>query len=409
MVALAQAPEVLTNDRYVGVDGDQLEEAIGRWPWRLILEVDFATPQTGTPDQWVDLSDRLRADVPISIAYGTDVDDSSCTLTLNNFDRALDPTNTESPYQPRPRRHARLSVQVGTVRFPLYRGLVEDWPPTWPDFGTGLVQVRLIDATAAVAQHDVDVLQLPRQRTHERIERLLDLAGWPADLRDIGPGVVMVEPVLLESANLLRTAQDVADTEDGEFYVAPDGRITFRSRHHRFDREPALHVGDGGVRFTDVTPAYGAGAIVNYGRLELDDGRVIEVVDEDSYAEFGRAPHTVRDLPVNVHEAKARVEWPVRSYSEPKLWLDGLTFEANDVPIGQVLAIRPGDLVDFRYLPPGGGVAEMVGGVDTVTHTIGWETWQIRFDVSPRRDEGPFAIVNHPTRGRLNAGFRFAP
>jgi hypothetical protein len=81
--------------------------------------IAFATQPLQTP-VWVDVSDRLRD--TISIRRGRQhelgrVEAGTCSLTLDNRDRAFDPTNMSSPFAPHvlPRKRIRLQATLPGV------------------------------------------------------------------------------------------------------------------------------------------------------------------------------------------------------------------------------------------------------------------------------------------------------
>lgn len=378
------------------------------WPWDLTLEVAFDTDPSAEPGVWTDLSDRVRSPVTVEQRQGGDA--STATMLLNNRDRAFDPTNSAAVHNLVPWRHARLSATYNAISYPLFRGFVEDWPPVWPEFNQGLINVRLVDGFTWLALTDAD-LDLPAQTTGERIAALLDLAGWPAGLRDIATGVVPLEPYEQDAANLLRVVIDSSDAEDGFLYVAPDGKITFRDRHHTFDASPTLAFGPSGLRVAAVSPRFGASGIVNTGRTELADGTVYEVIDDASVDAYGTQPWTARDLSLRAAEAEALPQWAVVRWSEPLLRLDGLETNGHDnngAPLPSLLNARIGDVATFQHTPPGGGTVDMTGVVTEFEHTIGKGEWVSGFALDSYHGEGPWLTLDDPVLGLLDAN-KLAP
>lgn len=373
------------------------------WPWDLTFEVAFATDPGTEPGVWTDLSSRVRS--PVTTAHGRAGNANPTTLTLNNADRALDPTNAASPHYPNivPWRHARLTVTYDGDTYPLFRGFVEDWPPMWPTFNQSLVDVRLLDGFAWVALTETDV-DLPAQSTGDRIDALLDIAGWPAGLRDLDTGVVTVEPYEQEDVSVLRVLIDTVDSEDGYLYAAPDGKITFRDRHHTFGAAPVLAFGPDDHKPRDVNPRFGGRNLVNIGRSELANGDVYEIVDDASVTRHGPHPGTQRDLPLNALEAQALPQWNVVRYAEPRLALDGLrvnghTQVGSALGIAQLLPARIGDVATFEHSPTGAGVVEMTGVFEEIEHMIGKGEWHTTVALAPWFGEGPWFTWDVPALG----------
>lgn len=362
------------------------------WPWAITFEVAFdVNPgDEPLPGDWTDLSDRFADRLTAVRGWGRAGQASgSASVRLHNRDRALDPTNTSATFNLKPMRHARLTVTYDSVTYPLFRGWVDSWSPSWPQFGQGQVDVRLIDALAWLAMRETD-LDLPAQKTGARITALLDLAGWPAGLRDLDDGVVWLAPLKQDGANIRRAIEDVADAEDGSLWVSADGKVTFRSRHDRLDRTPTLTFGPSGIPVTAVDPAYDTQMLVTVARVELSSGDVFQAEDTTAREAYGERDLTIRDLDLPDREAAAMAQWVVHRLSEPALWLDAVTVEGRNGPAG-VWSVGLGDLVTFDHTPPGGGTVDLDVHVERVRHEVGTGgTWRAAFDLSPYFGAGPW-------------------
>ena len=370
-------------------------------PWELNFEVAFDVNPGDEPDpaDWTDLSDRLWGSADVALSWGSMSD--TANLTLLNRDRQLDPTHAGSTYNPIPMRHARLTVDVGESTYPLMRGYAKGFTPVWSQQNEALVDVRMVDAFSWIATQDEDV-DLPRQRTHQRITALLDLAGWPAGRRDIEDGVAMCTAAEAQDANLLRMLSDTADAEEGELYVDPSGDVTFRSRHHRFDAtlDATLAIfGDGDVPAHDlaiagVRPDPGTDMLTNIVRMQSAGGDTIVVTDEDSIGTFGRRAESVRDLALPPYEAEGLGQWVLYRFAGRREWFSPLSVDVRRNPgsLPTLLDRRVGDRLKFVHVPPGGGdpVEEDVC-VERVSHRIGNHEWIVRFDTEPYFGEGPWA------------------
>lgn len=363
--------------------------------WAITFEVAFTTDPGAEPGggAWTDLSSRLDADEPVDISLGSGRlsggSEGSASLLLDNADRNIDPTNSAATYAPNlvPMRHARIRLTwdpggAATV-YPLFRGFVDAWHPTWSNF-ISQVSVRLVDGFAWLGLQDGD-LDRPREMSHVRAEAILDAAGWSATLRDIDDGVVELEPLVLTSGNYLQAFRDVVEAEGGEGYCAPDGKITFRSRHHRFGATPDVTFGEGGVPFPEKTaqPAMDAHGITNTARLELDDGTVYEYVDTASVDDYGPRSVTVRDLPLREAWAVATAQWEVYRWGEPRLWVDGLVVQSTEDNFEDVLGLRVGHLAEIAHTPPAGAAVAVEKSIELVRYSFGATEGFAAFDLSP--------------------------
>ena len=351
---------------------------------RLEVAFDVAPDTDPAEPDWTDLSGRIRHSDPVETSTG-----GAASLRLDNRDGVLDPLNDMSPHNLVPMRHARITVQIGETTVPVWRGYVDQWPPAWR-FNDATIEVELYDARVWLALQDVDV-DLPRQLTHQRISALLASAGWPSSLSDVSDGVVRLTSFEQQSANILRTIEDAADAEDGWLYVAPDGKVTFRSRHHQFDGTPVADVGGENLRVGSSRASFDGDQLVNVGRVELDSGTVYEFTDAASVAQFGPRSVSVRDLAVPKSEAIGIAQWLVYRFSDPTFGLPSVALNViDDTDLADVLAIRIGDLVSFTHSPPSGSV-EFVGHVDEIAHQSREGVWRTDLSLIPYFGEGPWA------------------
>ncbi len=382
--------------------------------WSIIFDVAFDIDPAAEPGggDWTDLSARAIDESPVDVTLGsgrlTGRSPGSASIVLDNTDRLIDPTNTAATLNLVPWRHARLRAVIDAVTYPLFRGFVDAWPPTWSAFDS-LVSVRLVDGFAWLASQDADI-DLPKQMSHERITALLDLAGWPAGLRDIATGAIELEPIEQSSANLYRSLIDAADAEDGELYCAPDGKITFRSRHARFSATPDITFGESGVAFSSASPVpWDTTKITNTARIELADGRVFEAIDDASVTAYGTRVLPTRDLALRAAEAEALAQWGVVRFAEPRLWVDRLVVESSeDGALLEVIERRVGDLAAIDHDPPAGADVDVQLNVERVNHSIGSVLWVTTFDLSPYFGEGPWFTWDDPALG-WDSGAKWAP
>lgn len=382
------------------------------WPWKLTFEVAFDVDAMDEPDpeDWTDLSSRIEGRAHCVRGMGRSGNTSGeANLTLNNRDRALDPTNSGASYNLVPMRHARLRAIYDETTYGLFRGWVDGWTPTWPQWGQSLARVRVVDAMALLATIDED-LDLPRQRTGERIDDLLDLAGWPAALRDIDTGRVWLTATERDSVNIRYAIEDCADAEDGYLWIAGDGKITFRDRHSRLNATSQATLGVGGIKVAAVDPAFDTELLTNVATVALEDGTEFVVTDQASVDAYGERDVQVRDLSMPGYQAEALAHWIVYRLAEPSLWLDGVTVEARNGG-ATMFGLSISDLVTFAHTPPGDdGDVDVDVHVERIRHEVSRDgSWLARFDCSPYHGAGPWFTVDDPVLGVVDAGNLIAP
>lgn len=367
------------------------------WPWSLVFEVAFdvdAMSEPG-PGDWTDLSSRLEGRAHSVRGMGRSGNSSGeASVTLNNRDRALDPTNVSATYNLVPMRHARLQAVYDATTYDLFTGWVDGWSPAWPQWGQSLTQVRLVDAMAMLGTIDVDV-DLPRQRTGERIDALLDLASWPASLRDIDTGVVTLEPLELDRSNVRQEIDDAADAEDGYLWIAGDGGITFRSRHSRLGVSSQATFGVGGMKVSSVDPVYDTQLLTNVAIVTSEAGEEFTATRQAAVDAYGYRDVPVRDLGLPGYESQALAEWILYRLADPRLWLDGVAVESRNGGAA-MFGLTIADLVTFAHTPPGdAGDVDADLHVERIRHEVSRDgSWIARFDLSPYFGAGGWMTWN---------------
>lgn len=343
-----------------------------------------------TAGQWTDVSSRIIR--PVTCRLGGE---GWATLALDDTDGQLSPDVVGQVLM----CPARLKWD-GTD---LWRGLVQSWQPVWA-YGRAARSVRCVDALAWFAVIDVDV-DLARQLTSDRINDVLDLAIWPAALRDIDSGRVWLSAYERDVVNVRQLLEDTADAEEGDFYVSADGLVTFRSRHSRLNATVDLdvygagHTGDVGAVNRVETP-YNTDRVFTIARVELENGEAYE--RSKNTGQYGERDLPVRDLALPGYQAEALANWIVYRFSEPSVWLDSLPVHTDEDP-ASVLAVTPGSRVRLQHDTPSGSTETLSGHVESIRHEIDTGRFVTTLEVSPYFGEGPWLTLDDATLGKIGA------
>ena len=109
---------------------------------------------------WTEVTSSVRS---MSIDRGRSDDwdtfNGSATVVLNNLTRLYDPFYTSGTYYGKllPRRQIKIEATYNAVTYPLFRGFIDGWPPSWTDAGKdSTVTLSCYDAMQLLAQ-----VQLP--------------------------------------------------------------------------------------------------------------------------------------------------------------------------------------------------------------------------------------------------------
>lgn len=406
------------------------------WP---AFTAEIGTTLGLVPDAWDDETDLVLSP-GLDHSYGRPDELAQSETGTASF--RLD--NATGKWQPGidPNTAVRVTAVHDATTHPIVYGLIESAPAIFPGQGTdAFVDVDLADGMTLLARHDRDGVTRPRELTGTRIAALLDLAGWPAGLRDIDPGLIYVDAVEDETLNVLSAIHDAVESEQGMCFVAPDGSFTFRDRHARLDVDADLVLsgpaGDG-VMFEDLEPKYDDATLWTVARVELADGRVFEWVDDDAAdpdTGYGERVYPIRDLGIRDAEAEMLAAWMVIRYAHPMRRFDTLDIQAvNDASIAALLSLRPGALLHIKaglsvgvegrrildeggdpildeagdpILDEGGSIDQQVH-VERISHRIGDRTWRATLHLSPYFGKGPWLVWDDPDRG-WDMGAKWAP
>ena len=117
---------------------------------------------------WTDVSSSVRS-MTIDRGRGDDwgTFEGTASVVLNNFNRLYDPFYTSGTYYGKllPRRQIKIEATYGGTTYPVFRGFIDGWPPSWTDAGKeATVTLSCYDAMALLAQ-----VQLPADWPRKKI------------------------------------------------------------------------------------------------------------------------------------------------------------------------------------------------------------------------------------------------
>lgn len=264
-------------------------------------------------------------------------------------------------------------------------GMIIDELMTFPHRALSTAQVATL--------HDILTVGFSELRsTGTVINDILDLVGWPASLRAIDDGeIVMRPPANPGGVSALEIMQAVAATEQGRLFVDSEGKITFHA-NGRFLRETVENTVQ--YEFTDtgldVGTLDGSLQVTLDDRFTFDGARVTRVNGYEQSASVRTNPVRTRSLSdlyfstdsqsQNLAEsivfrygkALPRSEaWDIDCEVEPDDWLD-------------ILSLEIGHRIKHSVSPGGGGSAiALEQHVELIEHDITPERWVITMNGSP--------------------------
>lgn len=386
-----------------------------------ILDTDTLAASASSPGYWTDLAEFCSR---LSVHRGRSRSlesyfAGSMSADLENSDRRFDPTNTEGPYVVggvsaiQPMRPIRIRAEHDGRSYSMFSGFVDAWDIDWRRGAPPDVEVSATDAFKVLADFDpLEVAPVGAGETSgARVNRVLDNAGWSAEARAIDAGNSTVQATTL-ARNALTELKLVADTERGQLFVDPEGKVTFRRRQSRIVDSPSavrqalFGDGDGDeLTYVSLAVAFDDELIRNKANVSRVGGTMQTAVDADSIARYLTHTFTRTDLIMETDtEAADYARSVVAENATGELRFDSLTLEPDPDPElwPYVLGLDIGHRVTIRRRPPGGGeLIERECFIESVSHDVPADgKWRTVFALSDATGRG--LVLDHATRGTLD-------
>jgi len=381
---------------------------------------------------WTDVSadvllDPSQGGAPITITRGRQgelgrVEAGRYTFTLNNAARAYDPTYTSSPYYPnirpmtRCRIRARWPVGSGTW-YNRITGYVEAWTPAYPGPRQAVVHVRGSDAFTTLARAQSSVTSgAPGETSHNAIRTALNIIGWAYATDYVyANGSTTIAAGSYLNLNALQYMQTITDTENGLFFVGPQGFPTFQDRHYRINNATSVGIfgnaGGSELPYLDVAFSYDEALLYNDIRVTRAGGALQEAVDSASQTTYGPRVLTISGLYMATDdEALGLAQWLLVRYGNPSLRVTSIVLngELNASTLWPIILARElSDKIEVKVRPPGGGTIDQLARIEAVADTISLEAWLTTWQLS-LAGEDQYWVLGSATQSFLDSTTRLS-
>lgn len=318
----------------------------------------------------------------------------TCSIILVNNDRRFDPINENSPYWNStlgrsgvtPRR--KVTVRSGGVD--LFVGRITDINVDYAPTGTGApydlstVEIIASDDFVLLANTYTEAAITPSEElSGARVTSILDLpeVDYPAT-RNIDAGIATLGGgatfEIAANSNVLSYLQQVATAEQGYFYVAANGDLTFTDRiAATFDTPSAYFADDGTViPYSALEVLYGQEFLYNKVVAQITGGSEQVADDVASQAEYGISTLSLSDLLLSTDAAAlALAEDLLSKYKQPQYRFDRLRTDINglgSIDRATLIALELGDVVNIIRTYNTGSPASVAldFSIESLSHTI---------------------------------------
>lgn len=383
----------------------------------------------GDPEVWADVTEHVRK---WSVKRGASTGDNptlryeagTALIEFNDGFRLFDPENLDGPFvvagetQLVPRRRVRIRAVWDGITFPLFYGYADDWKPDYQANSWTYTTLPATDGNILLAGAVRNAVAAvgAGEDSGARVNRILDSANWPADMRIVYTGNTTLQATTLEGPALTEL-QLVQDTEQGEFYIDASGRAVFHNRLAFLTAEPSAVVqavfGDGGyvatgeIPYADAQQSTPGDTLVNSIDSARAGGVEQHVEDTASVARFGAQGHTRNDLLMETDDGAAQwAQWLRYQYAEPARRFARIEFntpapQVEDVHWLSTLWREFGDRITVVRRPAGGGdPIQRDCFVRGIEHESDGTYWKFAMTLQGA-DRYSFFVVGDPLLGRV--------
>lgn len=281
------------------------------------------------------------------------------SVTLDNRDRAFDPTFEDSPFFGNiiPKREIRISTN-GIISF---FGTVDDWNLQYELGGQSEATVVASDGFSYLTNQTLTGGTATPQTTGERITAVLDdpAVNWPATRRSIDTGSGTLGADVIEAdAPALEYLRLVEKSEPGSVFIGKNGYFVFKDRTVAPSSTDSVHLSDAGdgIPYQDVRVVYGSELLYNeivIGSTTTNSTAI--AYDYDSINEYGILNYTQTDLLMNTDEqVESMAVFLAQKYSQPEFRFETVSVRLNGLSSADenaLLNIELGDVVKLSFTP----------------------------------------------------------
>lgn len=266
----------------------------------------------------------------------TSADAGTGTLRLVDPERLYDPTVVEGV-----RIGSVIRVSLGGV--PAFRGRIDDI-----SHDLEIATLSLTDGVAELAAVAFVETNVAAESSSARITRILNLAGWPTDRRDIGAGGVSLQAGTV-AADAWSELLEVTRNELGALWLTADGKVAWRARAAAWaGGAPVLVFGcpPSDAYLGSLEMRADQSNLVNVLAAARRGGTQAVVTDSASLTKYGRHSHVQNDLElVNDGDRDLWSAFYLTRQSYPALGVAGLSTRPDAPTVAKLLALPLGAIV----------------------------------------------------------------
>jgi hypothetical protein len=352
-----------------------------------VLGVGVLSDSTA-PALIVDLTNQTRR---INIRRGRNVprdiyEAGTCIVRIYDPNGDFNPQSVTSPYygQLTPLRKLRISASVGGNSYYLFSGYTTGYNYSYDQSeNMSYVDISASDAFRLFNLASVDTVTgaTAGQDTGTRINKILDTVQFPNGMRTIATGnsLTIADPANLRTS--LGAIQNCEFSEQGAFYVSPEGNAVFKNRNTVIasaGNTPTEFNQGSGIPYKNLKFAFDDKLIINTATMTKYGGSSQTAADATSIATY--FPHTISvpDLVIDTDANAMNIaKIYVSTRSTTTIRIDEMTVDLfdTDVPTATILGFDYFDNVLITNVQPDGSTITKNLQIQGIAHDITPNSW----------------------------------
>ena len=310
----------------------------------------------------------------------------TCIVRVYDPNGDFNPQSVTSPYagQLEPLRKLRISAEVSGTTYYLFSGYTTSYAYSY-DQAENMAYVDISASDAFRLFNLASVInvtgQAVGQDTGTRINKILDTVSFPNGMRSIATGnsLTVADPATLRTS--LSALQNCEFSEQGAFYITPEGNAIFKNRNTVIasaGATPTEFNQTTGIPYKNLKFAFDDKLIINTATMTKVGGTAQTALDADSIATYFPHSMSIADLVIDTDENAMNIaKIYVATRSSTTIRIDEMTLDLLDpaVPTATILAFDYYDNVLITNLQPDGSTITKNLQVQGIAHDITPNSW----------------------------------
>ena len=274
----------------------------------------------------------------------------TATVSFYNASRILDPSNTSSIFYPFVLPRCPIIILANGIA--IYTGLITDWNLEYDLANQDMMYAACSDQFTVLANQALNAVTPTVELSSARINTVLNLPEIVYQgAKEVTAGTSTLGAFAIsQDTNCLNYLQQVTTSEQGYFYIAADGTLTFKGRSSVLNPvADAFFTYDGtGIPYQTLLNEYGDELLYNYIVTQSPAGAKEIASDADSINLYQTQQYSVLDLlNSNTVEVAGLGDYLLGKYRNPVLRFNGLSTQLTALTQAQQNVCLNLDLTDI--------------------------------------------------------------